>query len=247
MNKIKEMLKDYRLLLRSVPGIITMFFCMSVVVMNLMANKVIVNLPHVAADGGILLAWIPFLCMDTITKRYGAKAATKLNVVALLVNLFFVAIFAIVSAIQVESGVEHVDYSSFNATFGCTWFVLVGSSVAFLVSGIINNFSNQAIGRLFIKNPDGRLAYYTRAYISTFIGQFIDNLIFATIVFIIFAPMYWGFGLTFTQCIGSALIGAVLELIMEIIFSPIGYSLSKSWKKDNVGMEYINLHSEELA
>ena len=97
MNTVRNVLEDYKLLLRSVPGTITMLFCISVVVMNLMANKVIINLPIVAVDGGILLSWIAFLCMDTVTKHFGAKAAIKLNIVALFVNLFFVAIFAIIA------------------------------------------------------------------------------------------------------------------------------------------------------
>lgn len=242
-EKILSLVKDYKLLLRNVPGLVTMFFCTSVVVMNLMANKVIINLPFLAGDGGVLVSWIPFLCMDIVTKRFGAKAATKLNVVALLINLLFVGIFAIVSGIQLEVGVEHVDYTAFNSVFSCTWFVLLGSSIAFLLSGIINNFTNEAIGNLFKKNPDGKLAYVSRTYISTFIGQFADNMLFAVIVYMIFAPIYWGFSLTFVQCIGASFLGGLTELAMEVIFSPIGYKLSKRWKEEEVGKEYIELTS----
>lgn len=244
MSKFKAIVEDYKLLLRSIPGIITTFFCLSVVLMNVLANKVILNLPFVAGDGGLLLSWIVFLCLDTVTKRYGAKAANKLNVIGLLTNLFFVCIFALVSAIQIEVGCEHVDYTAFNSVFSCTWFVVLGSSIAFLVSGIINNISNEALGRFFVKNPDGKLAFYCRSYVSTFIGQCIDNFLFAFIVFVIFAPIYWGFSLTIVQCIGSAILGGVTELIMEVIFSPIGYRITKSWKEDNVGIEYIESHKE---
>jgi hypothetical protein len=37
--------------------------------------------------------------MDTVTKRYGAKAANKLNVIGLIVSLFFVGIFSLVSSV----------------------------------------------------------------------------------------------------------------------------------------------------
>jgi uncharacterized PurR-regulated membrane protein YhhQ (DUF165 family) len=123
----------------------------------------------------------------------------------------------------------------------------LGSSVAFITSGVVNNIINEAIGKLFIKNPDGKLAFYSRSYVSTFIGQCVDNFLFALIVFVIFAPIYWGFSLTIAQCIGSAILGGLTELLMEVIFSPIGYKISQSWKKDNVGIEYIRKHSEELA
>ena len=247
---MKKYFEDYKLLLRSVPGIITAVYCVAVVVMNLMANKIIFNSHYVAADGGLLVSWIPFLCMDMVVKRYGPRAANKLNLFALFVNLAVVAMFAIISSIQIDVGAEYAQgdiYASFNGVFSCTWFVLLGSSVAFIAAGMINNFTNWGIGKMFKKNPDGKLAYVTRSYISTFIGQFADNLLFATIVFIVFAPIYWGYSLTFLQCIGSATIGAVLELLMEVIFSPIGYSVTKKWKREEVGEEYIRLYAPDMA
>ena len=106
---------------------------------------------------------------------------------------------------------------------------------------MINNFLNFLIGKIFKKNPDGKLAYIAQSYISTFVGQFLDNLIFSVIVFMIFAPIYWdGFCWTFIQCAMCALTGAVIELILEIIFSPIGYKIVSKWKKEKVGKEYID-------
>ena len=101
---------------------------------------------------------------------------------------------------------------------------------------------NFAIGRLFKRKPDGKLAFVVRAYVSTFIGQFLDNFIFSIIVFVIFAPIFWnGFCWTPLQCATCALTGAVAELIMEIIFSPIGYKISKRWREKDVGKEYLEL------
>lgn len=246
---MKKYFEDYKLLLRSIPSIITAVYCVAVVVMNLMANKIIFNSRFVAADGGLLVSWVPFLCMDMVVKRYGPRAANKLNLFALLINLAVVAMFAIISALQIDVGAEYAQgdiYASFNSVFSCTWFVLLGSSVAFIAAGLINNFLNWGIGKMF-KKKDTRLEYVTRSYISTFVGQFADNLLFATIVFIIFAPIYWGYSLTLLQCIGSATIGAVLELLMEVFFSPIGYSVTMRWKKEKVGEEYIRLYAPEMA
>ena len=86
---------------------------------------------------------------------------------------------------------------------------------------------------------DGKLAYVTRSYISTFIGQFFDNLIFAVLTFMLFAPIFWdGFHWTFVQCVTCSLLGAGLELVMEVIFSPIGYVVLNQWNRDGVGAEY---------
>lgn len=251
-------MKDWKLLMRSIPSSVVALFVLSVVTMNLMANKIWFSSTFCAADGGLLLSWIPFICMDITTRRYGPKAATKLNIFALLVNLVFVGLFALVACLHVGIGDSMVvngagswaeywaQYESFDSVFSCTWFVLLGSSIAFLASGVINNTLNYTIGKLFKKNPDSKLAYFTRSYVSTFVGQFADNLLFATIVFMLFAPIYWGYSLTIVQCIGSSLIGAVLELIMEVIFSPIGYRVYKKWEKEGVGMEYLK-HIEQPA
>jgi uncharacterized PurR-regulated membrane protein YhhQ (DUF165 family) len=99
---------------------------------------------------------------------------------------------------------------------------------------------NFSIGRVFKNNPDGKFAYGMRSYISTFIGQFMDNFIFSLIVFVGFAPIFWdGFHWTVLQCAMCALTGAVAELIMEVIFSPIGYRIVTKWKNSNVGKEYL--------
>ena len=41
-------------------------------------------------------------------------------------------------------------------------------------------------------------------------------------------------------CATCALTGAVAELIMEIIFSPIGYRITTKWKEKSVGKEYLD-------
>ena len=98
---------------------------------------------------------------------------------------------------------------------------------------------------MFKKNPDGKLAYAMQSYVSTFVGQFCDNLIFAVIVFMGFAPIFWdGFCWTFIQCVMCSLTGAVAELIMEILFSPAGYRIVTSWTKKNIGKEYLDYISE---
>ena len=220
--------KKWREELRAVPGVVTALFCVSVVIMNLLANKTIYQAEWIAVDGGILVSWVAFMCMDVVTKAFGPRTATRLSVFALGTNLFACLIFWLVSIIPTET-----DYTAFNTIVGGTWFILLSSSVAFLTSAVINNWLNAAIGWGFRKNPDGKLAYVTRSYVSTFIGQFWDNFVFATLTFMVFAPVYWdGFHWTLIQCVTCSLLGAFLELGMEVIFSPIGYLVLKRWQRD---------------
>lgn len=236
MSRIKGELNEFRLLIRSIPSDVVSLFVVSVICMNLLANKTLLQLDWIALDGGILISWLSFMCMDIITKHFGPKASNSISILAVMINLLTCLIFFVAGAIPSNAG----DFSAFDGIFGGTWFILLGSTVAFLTSAVLNNTINWLIGKKFRNNPDGRLAYAMRTYISTFIGQFFDNFIFSVIVFVVFAPIFWdGFHWTVLQCATCALTGAIAELIMEIAFSPIGYRITQKWKALNVGKDYL--------
>lgn len=246
MLKIKKWLRKEKMqasiLLRSIPATVMTLFVVSVICMNLLANKTLLQLDWIALDGGILISWLSFMCMDVITKHFGPGASNRISVLAAAINLLTCLIFFIASAIPSNAG----DYSVFDDIFGGTWFILLGSTAAFLSSAVINNMLNFMIGRAFKKNPDGKLAYAMRTYVSTFIGQFLDNFIFSLIVFVGFAPVFWdGFHWTVLQCAMCALTGAMAELIMEVAFSPIGYRIVTRWKIHSVGKEYLDYAERE--
>ena len=240
MNSIKNYILNEKnetaILLRCIPASIVTLFVVSVISMNLLANKTLLQLDWIALDGGILISWLSFMCMDVITKHFGPKASNKISLLAVMINLLTCVIFFVASIIPSNAN----DYSAFDNIFGGTWFILLGSTVAFLSSALINNFLNWSIGKMFTKNPDGKLAFAMQSYISTFIGQFLDNFIFSVIVFVGFAPIFWnGFHWSVLQCVMCALTGAAAELIMEIAFSPFGYRIVTNWRRNEVGKEYI--------
>ncbi len=242
MNKLKQLFKEAVLLERSIPGVVSALFIVSIIAMNLLANKSI-NLPveWMALDCGIIFSWLIFLLMDMVTRRFGPRAATMLSVIALIVNLFMALMLFIGSVIpglwgeSFVEGSEEIINSALDHTFRGTWYVLLGSSIAFICSAIVNNELNWAVGKWFSKKKETKFgAYAATSYISTFIGQFVDNLVFALIVSHNF------FGWTMTQCVVCALTGAVIELLFEVIFSPIGYRVFRRWTRQNVGKEYID-------
>lgn len=240
--KTKNLYNETKILLRSIPATAVTLFAVSVVCMNLLANKTLVQVDFIALDAGILISWLSFMCMDIITKHFGPRASTIISIHAASINLLTCLIFFVASIIPSNAR----DYSAFDSIFGGTWFVLLGSTVAFLLSAVINNTLNFTIGKAFRKNPDGKLAFAMRSYVSTFVGQFFDNFIFSIIVFVFFAPIFWnGFSWTPLQCATCAMTGALAELIMEILFSPIGYRITKKWKEQNVGKEYLDYIEKE--
>lgn len=230
------------MLLKSVPSIIVVLFIMSVFSMNLLANKSIsIPMDWLALDCGIIVSWFAFFTMDILTKHFGPKAATEMTVLAIIVNLFFCFLLFIGSVVPGMWGEAYIEGSesllngALNRTFGGTWYVVFGSTAAFLISAIINNLSNYGIGKLFKRNPDGLAAYVLRAYVSTAVGQFTDNLTFALIV------SHFFFGWTIVQCVTCAVTGMLVELLCEAIFFYPGFAITRRWKSESVGEEYFKL------
>ena len=247
MTRIKKYFYELGLLTRSVPPIVLALFILTVFSMNLLANKSI-NLPvdWLALDCGMLISWVCFLIMDIITKHFGPKAATELSVIATLLNLAACFVFYVVSLIDGEWSASFVTGSNSSAvinnaldrTFGGTWYVIIGSAIAFILSAAVNNFSNYLIGKVF-KNSDKYSVYITRSYISTALGQFVDNLAFSFLV------SHFFFGWSILQCITCSLTGMAVELLCEVLFSRLGYKISTNWKKNKVGAEYLAYRLEK--
>ncbi|MBO4534755.1 MAG: VUT family protein, partial [Clostridia bacterium] len=130
-------------------------------------------------------------------------------------------------------GSEGIINGALDMTFRSSWFVILGSSVAFVVSAFVNNVLNRLIYKAFHK--DNFAAFSVSSYVSTFIGQFVDNLLFALIVSLHF------FGWSIVQCLTCAVTGAVAELLFEVVFSPLGYRFVRRMERDKVGQEYLDL------
>lgn len=242
MRKIRSIIvaeyEDYKKLLRAVPAVTMIFFVMSVILMNIFANKQLLEFKYLALDCGFLLSWISFLCMDMLTKRFGARAAIKLSIFATGCNLVCALIFWVIAHIGNEWSVfytynDPVANYALNDTFSGTWYVLLGSTIAFLVSAGVNAIVNEWLG-LMTKHMSEKVSYAIRSYLSTALGQFVDNLVFATLVSKVF------FGWTWTQVIFCSITGGVFELVSEIVFSPIGYKACKRWEKEGVGEQYLS-------
>lgn len=239
-------LAQWRRLLEAVPTATVVLFILSVFSMNLLANKSI-DLPvdWLALDCGILVSWLAFLVMDVLTKHFGPKAATRLSALAVAFNLLCCLIFFLGSLLPGTWGAsdvpgsEKVINAALDATIGGAWYVLAGSTLAFLVSAAVNNGTNWAVGQVLGKRRDGFAVYAARSWVSTALGQFVDNLTFALVV------SHRFFGWTLLQCLTCALTGMGVELLCQVIFSPLGYRVCRRWKEKGVGREYLEYGKED--
>ena len=90
---LKKEIKQTKILLRSIPSIVVTLFVVSVICMNLLANKTLLKLDWIALDGGILISWLSFMCMDVITKHFGPRASNRISLLAVAINLLTCLIF----------------------------------------------------------------------------------------------------------------------------------------------------------
>ncbi len=241
MNTLRKEWKDLCVLLNSVPSMVISVFILSVVCMNLLAGKELYRSEYFCINNGLAISWISFLCMDCICKRFGPKASVKISLVAIAVNIVTVIIFKALSMTPghwaayysaSDPNVSEMINEGLNSTFGNAWYVVFGSAVAMLLSSMVNSLLNQAVGR-FADRGNYR-GFATRSLVSTCIAQWVDNFVFSILVSHVF------FGWTLTQVLICSTTSMIIELLMEAIFSPFGYRVSKSWEIHGIGQKYID-------
>lgn len=228
---LKSEYAQFRALLLKLPSPVLAVLVVSVVSMNLLANKELFHTSWVALDCGFVLSWIPFLIMDALCKVYGGKAAAEISVFAILVNLVFFAIFKLVSltpgmwGAYYSTGMPEVN-DALNRTVGGSSWIVLGSALAMTVSSVVNSLVNVAVGRFFVGGTGGYGQFAARSFTSTAVSQFVDNLVFALVVSL---PL---FGWSMRQVLFCSLTAAGFELLLEVCFSGIGYRLTKSLPKE---------------
>ena len=129
-----------------------------------------------------------------------------------------------------------VGFDGLFCSAGLIWPLSAGTA-AFIVAMLTDTFLNWAI---FSRMRDKKSfkAYAVASYVSTAVGQFIDNFLFGLLF--TFAAGY----VEFTSLFLFAGVGALVELLCQIFLSPIGFRIAERWRKDKVGQAYVDLVPE---
>lgn len=236
LNKIKKEFTELKALISKINPILMTFFVLSVVLMNLLANKSIDlswlpgnnveagEFGWLALDCGLMVSWMAFFTMDIVVRRFGAKASTQLTVVAVCINLIVCMVLLLAGSLPGFWGESYVEEggilinTALDNTISGTWYVLMGSTIAFISSAIIHGIASTAVGKIF-KNQEDLKSYAVCSFVATSVGQFTDNMIFALIVSQIF------FGWNILQCITCSLTGMLIEFMFSVIFVPLGHKI----------------------
>ena len=183
------------------------------VVQNLFEMKTLGTAAFAFAGGGILLSWATFMIMDITTELFGKKETMKIYTFAGLINLFIVVLSQVVILIP---GV----YPEQNAAFAQIFSNGVRTALSSFAAFWFGNFVNmQIMIKLKSKsNSNSKFLLFIRAVVSTIFGQFVDNLLFATLAF---APIGLSlFETSWTAILTTSLFGTCMESIIESVFVP---------------------------
>ncbi len=126
-----------------------------------------------------ILPWpIVFVTTDLINEYFGEKGVKKLSLItaSLIAYCFILLFFAI--RIPAVKGANLVTDAQFNAVFGQSMWIIVGSIIAFLVSQLID-----VSIFWFFKNRTGNKKIWLRSTGSTVISQLFDSFIVLGIAF----------------------------------------------------------------
>jgi uncharacterized integral membrane protein (TIGR00697 family) len=185
-------------------------FITNAIVAELIGGKLIDVGPAVMSIG--ILPWpVVFVTTDLINEYFGEKGVRKLSVItACLIAYTFIVLFF---AMQIPSSeVSTISTSQFDAVFGQSQLIIVGSITAFLVSQLIDVSIFH-----FFKRRTGERKIWLRSTGSTVISQLFDS-------FIVLGIAFWLPGIMDTKTFFlSAMTGYSVKLAIAVMMTPMIY------------------------
>lgn len=185
-------------------------FITNAVVAELIGGKLIDVGPAVMSIG--ILPWpIVFITTDLINEYFGEKGVRRLSFItaALIAYTFLVLFFAMKIP---STSISTVSTEQFNAVFGQSQLIIIGSITAFLVSQLIDVSLFH-----FFKRKTGGKKIWLRSTGSTVISQLFDS-------FIVLGIAFWLPGIMDTKTfLLSAMTGYSVKLAIAVLMTPMIY------------------------
>lgn len=186
-------------------------FITNAVVAELIGGKLIQIGPFVMSIG--ILPWpIVFLTTDLINEYFGEKGVKKLSIITACLIAYAFIILLLAITIPAAKGISPVNDEQFQAVFGQSMWIIVGSIIAFLVSQLID-----VTVFWFFKKKTGNQKIWLRTTGSTVISQLFDS-------FIVLGIAFWLPGkINFNTFTSSALTGYTFKLCVAVVLTPLIY------------------------
>ena len=181
---------------------------------NLAATKIF-SLLGIPVDGGVIIYPISFILGDLIVEKYGQKRANRIIYWSALMNVVAMAILLVVKILPPYESWHN--QNAFETILGFAPRVMLGSVLAFVASGLVNNFS-------FIEYKKKGGKFISRAILSSLIAKVFDVMIFEMVAFLGILP--------FKDFLLQMLFAYVVSIAIEIVCSPLTSLIATKMKKD---------------
>ena len=186
------------------------FFITNAIVGEMIGGKLIQIGPFIMSIG--ILPWpVVFLSTDLINEYFGKKGVRTITfLTAGLIVYTFIVLFA---GMNVGSAsFSPVNSEQFNAVFGQSLWIIVGSLTAFLFSQLID-----VAVFWFIRSRTGHKLIWLRATGSTVVSQLIDTFVVSGIAF--FLPGK----ISLSEYLNVAFTGYIFKFIVALSVTPLIY------------------------
>lgn len=187
-------------------ALLTSLYLGALVAANALASKLFVVFGvHVTA--GALAIPLVYLTTDLINELYGRSTTARVVWMGLVANAVLLVMTLLAG--WVPASPLGIDQSTFDSAFFLTPRVVIGSSVAYLVSSLLDVYLFAAIKRL----TNGRW-FWLRKNGSTVLSQAVDTTLFVIVAFAGAVPA----GVLFAMGAG--------QYLVKISMAPLGTPLS---------------------
>lgn len=198
------------------------------------ANWTILGRPNLSftLTAGVLLWPVVFVMTDIINEYYGRRGVRRLSY--LTAGLIAYGFGMLYLAMQLEPAefwrtahikpswtaeqqeamrMQVADFNgAYNAVFGQSMWIIVGSLVAFLVAQMVD------VGVFHqIKKRTGERMIWLRATGSTLVSQFLDSFV------VVFIALYIGQQIPFAQVLAISIINYCYKGVMALVLTPVIY------------------------
>ena len=186
--------------------VLTLLFCVCLIVSNLMEFKV-VDLGFLTTTAGVAVFPVSYIINDCLVELYGFRKARMVIFLGFAMNLFVSLVLQV--GIWLPGGPEWTGQEAMEMTYGAVPRILFASFTAFLCGSLANAY---VMDRMRASSKDGR-RFSLRAIVSTLWGEGIDSVVFFPIAFGGVLPWHTIATLIVTQ--------ALLKTAYEVIVLPV--------------------------
>ncbi len=198
-------------------------FATTLVTANLTASKLAVyDFPIVGETTGSVAAFmigVSFLFSDLLCELYGKQTARYVVNASIAGVALAFSLVAVAVSLPASSGYELT--SQFNAVFGASYPILIGSILSLLVTQNLD----VSIFHM-VKSYTGRRQKWARNSLSTATSQLLDTALFTVLAFWALPPLFGGSQLPWSVLFSIIFAEYIIKLVVAVVDTSAFYVVS---------------------